>query len=180
MTTSHEAIRCHPPSFPASPGVLCRLTYREWGVAGEPVAPARAVGASRAGGGGPRSLVEFLAWAVGVVQQQLAGCELAAVDGLVLPQLVHQLLGSVRVCVPEGTCRGQGDTSVPRKREAPRARALDSADPSSSKRDNPPLPSLSAWQHRTLLPACPPALNRGRLDCWGQTGAQIIGTAPLV
>jgi len=64
---------------------------------------------------GPRSLVEFLARAVGVVQQQLARRELAAVDGLVLPQLVHQLLGSVGVCVPEGTCRGHGDTSVSRK-----------------------------------------------------------------
>lgn len=59
------------------------------------MAPARAVGVSQSGSVRPRSLVEFLAWAVGVVQQQLARRELAAVDGLVLPQLVHQLLGSI-------------------------------------------------------------------------------------
>lgn len=57
------------------------------------------------------SLVEFLAGAVGVVQQELAGCELAAVHGLVLAQFVHELPGAVGVGKPERTC-GDRDTAV--------------------------------------------------------------------
>lgn len=129
--------------------------------------PARAGGASRAGGVGPRSLVEFLVWAVGVVHQQLARRELAAIDGFVFPQLVHQLLSSVRVCVPEGTCRGQRDTSVPRKREASRCLKSESTDFSQFILFWKIPYSLSAGQRRTLLPACPPAPSRCILGCCG-------------
>lgn len=65
------------------------------------------------------SLVEFLAGAVGVVQQELARCELAAVHGLVLAQFVHELPRAVGVREPEGTC-GDRDTAVTGEGEAPR------------------------------------------------------------
>lgn len=79
---------------PALPPALARSTYSK-------AAALPGLCSSR----GP-SLVELLAWVFGVVQQQLAGGELASVDGLVLPQAVHQAPGAVCICVAEGTCRG--------------------------------------------------------------------------
>lgn len=102
---ARRQIRCPlPPSSPASLGAP-QINLQRTGCRWEAGVPARAV---TGGGTGPRSLVEFLAGAVGVVQQQLARRELAAVHRLVLAQLVHQLLGSVRVRVPEGTCGERG------------------------------------------------------------------------
>jgi len=74
--------------------------------------------------------VELLAWAVGIVQQQLARCELAAIDGLVLPQLVHQLLGTIGVRIPEGTWGDRGTRAEEgRSTKAPgKVTALDLAD----------------------------------------------------
>lgn len=50
------------------------------------------------------SLVEFLAGVLGVVKQQLARRELAPVDSLIFPHAVHQPLGPIVVCEPEGAC----------------------------------------------------------------------------
>lgn len=49
-----------------------------------------------------RSLEELLIWAAGMVNQQLARRELFPIDGLVLPEPVHDLLSPVQIHKPEG------------------------------------------------------------------------------
>lgn len=56
-----------------------------------------------------RSLVEFLAGVLGVVQEELARSELVSVDCFKLPHLLHQLVGTEGVHETEGTCRQPGN-----------------------------------------------------------------------